>query len=275
MFERKNPLISIIIPSWFTTSQDGKYGKAETFWLASRCLEKLIERTDREKFELIIVDNGSTLTDIHTEDLERDCSESPIMQLAMEPSAYWKAADILIRNKENLGFGPACNQAFNVARGKYIVCLNNDIVVWPEWEDKMIDILERDDLNPKPGVVMPALVKETGNAVEALNLKNIDLSSNTDAVGAGGEFGSLWMAKKETLDKVKELNGGFVFDERFKLGMGEDRWLWCQIRKLGYETYKTHKTRVFHQGNMTICKVKDRRDYTFPNRELLKKLKEE
>jgi GT2 family glycosyltransferase len=276
MFERKEPLISIIIPSWFTKNQDGKYGEHETFWLASECLGYLISRTDRKKYELIIIDNGSTLKQHDIEESFNSRKYAGIKTNARYGvDKYWEAPDILIRNKENLGFGPACNLGFNVARGKYIVCLNNDIIVWDGWEEALINIIENEELTPRAGVAMPALMKETNDSVEALKINSIDLTQNFNAIGEKAEFGSLWMATKEILEKIKKLNRGVVFDERFLLGMGEDRYLWHQIRKLGYETYRTHKTRVFHQGNMTIGKVKDRKEYTSVNRELLQKLKEE
>lgn len=254
--------MSIVIPCWFTTSQHGKYGKNETYWFAAECLSKLLERTDRDKFELILIDNGSTLDDGSLSDDDNN------IEFKMLPSEFWGKADILIRNKENLGFGPSCEQGFAVASGKYIACLNNDIIVWKGWEDRMIELLENTSLATPPGISMPALMKETEDAREALQIENIDLTKNYDAIGAHAEFGSLWMMKdsmrKELMDK-----DGYVFDPKFKLGMGEDRDLWDRVRELGYETYRTHKTRVFHQGNMTISKFPNRKDYTSANREYL------
>ena len=81
------------------------------------------------------------------------------------------------------------------------------------------------------------------------------------------------MIKKELMDKLKEQDG-YVYDERFKFCFSEDRDLWRRVRLLGYETYKTHKTRVFHQGNVSIAKIENRKQYTFPNRIYLHKLQE-
>ena len=62
-FERKKPKFSIIIPSWFTGNQSGKYGPLETFWFATHCLKRLIDVTPKDSYELIIIDNGSTIWD--------------------------------------------------------------------------------------------------------------------------------------------------------------------------------------------------------------------
>jgi len=270
MFDKKTPLMSIVIPCWFTENQHGKYGKHETFWFAAECLLKLLERTDREKFELIIIDNGSTLKDADIELLriERAENERVVNDYKLLPSEFWSKADVLIRNKENLGFGPSCEQGFALASGKYIVCLNNDIIVWKGWEDRLIDILENITLEIPPGISMPALMKETEDANVALAMETIDLKKNYEAIGDHAEFGSLWMMKQSLKKELMEKDG-FIFDPKFRLGMGEDRDLWDRVRDLGYETYRTHKTRVFHQGNMTISKVPNRKEYTTENRKYL------
>jgi GT2 family glycosyltransferase len=278
MYSREKKLISICIPSWFTKEQHGKYGMHETYWFAARCLEKLLARTDRNKFELIIVDNGSTIQDEDVVDrgFWKNKGQDVYNEAITFPSEYWKQADILIKNKSNVGFGPACNEMFNVANGEYIVCMNNDIVVWENWEDELIAVLENKELSPAPGIAMPALMKQSRDAVFALlmNKESVDLSMNNDKIGAGAEFGSLFMFKRELMDKIKKLNKDelgreMFFDERFILGFSEDRDLYRNTRSLGHETYRTHKTRVYHMGNATISKVKDKKEYTSKNRELL------
>jgi GT2 family glycosyltransferase len=252
MFNREKPLVSIVIPSWFTENQNGKYGKNETYWFANECLKRLIQVTDKSKYELIIIDNGSSLkSDENGESIDQ----------------YWKSADVLIVNKENLGFAPACNQGFALSRGKYICCLNNDILLWSGWLEEMLKTFEL-DLNPKVGVVMPALIVETSDANEALKIESPSLKRNYGIVGPGAEFGSLWISSKEVFDKLIAVDG-FIFDENFKLGFGEDRDLWDRIRDIGYETYRTHNVRVYHVGNMSIKKIKNRKEFTEKNHEYL------
>jgi GT2 family glycosyltransferase len=215
------------------------------------------------KYEIIMIDNGSTLGD--GEVTERN-------DTLYTPTAYFNFANVLIRNKKNLGFAPACNQGFELARGDYIVCLNNDILVWPDWLKTLLNVFDQ-PLEPPVGIVMPALAINLRDAREAIRLEKVDTKVNAGKYGRKAEFGSLWVIKRETLDKLKEKDG-YIFDENFKLGFGEDRDLWDRIRLLGLETYRCHDTRVFHQGNMSIGKVKDRRDYTSKNREYLEKKRE-
>jgi len=89
-FERTTPKVSIIIPSWFIPGQDGKYGKNETFWFAQECLSRLLKVTPREDYELIIIDNGSTL-DLGVNDV-------PDGEMSVEEYFSRFYADIVIKN---------------------------------------------------------------------------------------------------------------------------------------------------------------------------------
>lgn len=251
--EKKTKEVSIVMPCWFRNGDDGHYGHNETLRIATACLDKLIERTPRDEYELIVIDNGSNIGE----------------EFFKNPNI-----DILIRNKENLGFGKACNQGFKLAKGEYIVCINNDIIVWPGWLEEVLKPLDDDDLDPLAGVVMPALVKSKIKFDEAIKLEEVDLTSNYGILGIGAEFGSLWAIRKDFFDYIKS-EDGYYFDENFVYGFGEDRDLWKRVRKYGRETYRTHNTRVFHVGNVTMSKIVDRKKYTEANREyLIKKWRE-
>jgi len=232
-------LTSIVIPNYFT----GKSGKViksgdEGVWFAEHCFER-IRKFTKLPYELILIDNGS----VDGKELLK------------------KYADVLITNENNLGFAKGCNQGFRISKGEWIACVNNDIFVWEGWLEALIKTFED---NADCGVSMPALMKQVRRGGEALKIEKIDLSNNFDKYGKGAEFGSCWLTKKEILDKVG------LFDENFQIGFGEDRDMWRRMRKAGYETYRTHKTRVFHQGNVTMGKIENRHQYTLPNREYLK-----
>jgi len=247
--------VSIVIPSWFTPSQSGQSGEHETFWLAQECLKRLIEVTPKELYELIIIDNGSTL------EITGDRKDKWLY-----PPEYWWYADILIRNKTNLGFGPACNQGFAQATGEYVICLNNDILVWEGWLETMIkDFGTCEKLEPPCGILMPALEKTHKDPKEALKLNAPDLSSNKGKFGIKAEFGSLWMIERDLLETLK-YKDGFYFDPQFKMLFCEDRDLWMRVRREGYETYRTHNTRVYHRGNMSVSKIKDKNKYSTENK---------
>lgn len=120
------PLISIII----LTYQNGLPN-------VKKCLESLL-RLNYDNFETIIVDNAST-----------DNAASEVLSRKYKPLSIK-----LIRNKKNLGFCKGNNQGVKIARGKYILILNNDAEVTPGF----LTILVRDLENGECiGVVQPKI----------------------------------------------------------------------------------------------------------------------
>jgi hypothetical protein len=269
MFEQKKPLVSIIIPSWFIPNTHGRYGQDEVYSVASKCLERLLAVTPRELFELIIIDNGSTL---QTKNISSD----------LKPLGwYWSQADILIINEINLGFGKAVNQGIERATGEFIVQINNDILVFDKWLENILKAFEIEK-NPPIGMIMPNLIKkeyqkdcvgENGKLdfekILKLKTENVVLR-NIDVLEPHAQFGSLWCIKKSLVDKLIEQDG-FFFDPQFEFLFREDRDVYQRIYALGYDTYRINTSRVYHAGNLSVNKVEGHKEISAKNRELYKK----
>ena len=89
------------------------------------CLFSLISQIFQD-FEIIFVDNGSV-----------DDSVEYVRQ--KYPSV------LIIENKENHGFAGGNNEGVRVARGDYILTLNNDTIADPEFIEHLVKAMERDD----------------------------------------------------------------------------------------------------------------------------------
>jgi GT2 family glycosyltransferase len=107
-------------------------------WL-DRCLAS-IRAAARCAYEVIVVDNASTSTDF----LEA-CSRC--------------AAIALIRNRENVGFAVATNQASRIAQGRYLLLLNPDSLVLSDALDVLVGFM---DAHPDIGICAPRNLDEAG-----------------------------------------------------------------------------------------------------------------
>lgn len=108
--------------------------------LLARTLHTLSPACDGARDEIILVDNGS-----------RDQS------LAMVDTLFPEV--IVITNDCNTGFAGACNQGLMLARGRYLLFLNNDTAV----PDNLLDAMERYfETHPMLGLLGVQLVDEKG-----------------------------------------------------------------------------------------------------------------
>lgn len=106
--------------------------------LTNDCLRSLRANTQLTTCEIIVVDNAST--------------DGTADFLASQQRAGLIRAII---NRENLGFAHACNQGAAAARGKFVLFLNNDTEVRPNWLEPLLRIAETD---PRVGALGPKLV---------------------------------------------------------------------------------------------------------------------
>ncbi len=124
----KSPLVSFIILNW-----NGK--KRLEVCLAS------IKKVTYPNYEIVLVNNGST-----------DDSEEFVKK------KYPKIK--LINLKKNIGYAGGKNLGVSKASGKYILAIDNDTSVTPNFIQPLVDELEND---PKIGIVQPqirSMIKE-------------------------------------------------------------------------------------------------------------------
>jgi GT2 family glycosyltransferase len=107
-----DPQVSIVIPNL-----DGRDHLAAL-------LESIDAQTvPRATVEVVLVDNGS-----------RDGSAEFVQERHSDA--------LVVRNSRNLGFAKACNQGAEVARGRYLAFLNNDVRVGRDWLERMVTCLD-------------------------------------------------------------------------------------------------------------------------------------
>jgi len=126
------PVASIVVPAY------------NHFEHTLTCLRALAASGDATAFEVIVVDDASS-----DETAERMREIAGVRYL---------------RNATNLGFIRASNAGAAIARGDYLVFLNNDTAVQPGWLDALIGTF---DAHPHAGLVGAKLVYPDGRLQEA------------------------------------------------------------------------------------------------------------
>ena len=112
-------------------------------WLP-RALDAIRAMTP-DQYEVILLDNGPP---------------------GRVPSIFRReiAGATVIRNRENVGFGPACNQGAERARGRILCFLNPDSFVSSGWLQPLVRLLDAD---PGIGAVVPQTLNLDGTLQEA------------------------------------------------------------------------------------------------------------
>ena len=199
--------------------------------LVRRALEALVERTD-PVYELIVVDSASP--DETPRRLREDVG----------------GANVLISD-ENLGFGGGSNLGAEQARGRYVLFLNSDALVEPEWLDPLLEVLEND---PTTGAVVPMLlnpdrsIQEAGSAVDSVGW--------TLAFGRGESPNTMAHRFRREIDygsaacllvRHDEFADAGGFDPAYGIGYFEDVDLSFKLKERGLKTVYEPRSRVVHE----------------------------
>lgn len=120
--------VSIVILTWNSAAE------------ITACLSSLARALTAFPAEVIVIDNGS-----------RDETCTLVRQSLPEAR--------LVCNQKNQGVAPARNQGIRLARGEYVIVLDDDTIVHPDAFDRVIRYLEA---HPDVGLCGPKLIDETG-----------------------------------------------------------------------------------------------------------------
>lgn len=215
------PTITVIIPT---------YGQPE---FTLRCLASIAASPPSAAIEVIVVDDGFAA--------EATACLANVTGIRLQ------------RNETNLGFLRACNAAFRLARGEFLLFLNNDTQVLPGWADTMLELFQT---HQNVGAVGSKLLYPDGRLQEAGGIIWND--------GSGWNFGRHDDASRPVYNFVREVDycsgaslmlpralfarlGGF--DECFAPAYYEDTDLCFRLRAIGLKTlYQPRSVVVHHEG---------------------------
>ena len=228
--------------------------------LLEKCLESLF-KIEYDNFEVIIVDNNST--DNSIDFLRKNY-----------PSV------IIIKLDSNKGFAEPNNVAAKITKGDFLLFLNNDTIVTPNFISEMIKVIKNDK---KISICQSLLLKSdnsidsSGDFIDELGVCFNSKLKTTEVKEIFSARGASMLIQKKTFNLI----GGF--DEKF-FATFEDVDLGWRSWILGYKSVLVPKSIVYHTGGQTVNIFKNEIAFhgfknqlamkitNFENRLILKKL---
>lgn len=246
-------------PDWFRTTNPVDVSVIIPLYKSEKVIKDLIRTwplNNKLKVEIIFVDdncpNQSRNTVLHSWTLRKSEIKNPIGKI--------------IYNTNNKGYGQACNAGVNVATGKYLIFLNADTTVTPNWIDPIIELFD----DPKVGLV--------GN----LHLKEGGLHGTIDSAGSEWKWGDgsfvhigrhsykrnplnapykpenapkdlLAVSEREMVTgccfgiKAELFNYIGGFNPNYKIGYWEDSEICLNVRELGYKVMYQPNSVIWHK----------------------------
>ena len=214
------PKVSIIIVNY-----NGKE-------LLQKCLDSLL-KVNYDNFEIILVDNNST--DGSVEFITKNY-----------PSL------IIIKLDSNKGFAEPNNVAAKISKGKYLLFLNNDTVVTPNFISEMVKVMETDK---KIAICQSLLLKpdgsidSSGDFIDELGVVYNSKTKIDEIREVSSAKGASMLVRSDIFKKL----GGF--DQKFFVTF-EDVDLCWRSWILGYRVLIIPASIVYHVGGITIKKLK-------------------
>jgi GT2 family glycosyltransferase/SAM-dependent methyltransferase len=214
-----------------------------------RCLNSLLEHTNRP-YRLILVDDGSN-----------ELTAQYLLEFAQAYQA------LLLRSEQATGYTRAANRGLRASSAEFVVLLNSDTILTPEWLDRFVACIESDQ---KFGIVGPLSNTASWQSVPSIE-DNGDWASNPLPTGLSPTSmaqliathsarlylempllnGFCLMIRRKLLDEV-----GLFDEDNFGQGYGEEDDLVLRARKLGWKMALADDVYIYHAQSKSYSSEK-------------------
>lgn len=166
----------------------------------------------------------------------------------------------LIQNKTNLGFAGGNNTGIRIAKGEYILLINNDVEVTTGFLEPLVDVFHS---HPKAGMVSPKIVYHNrneliqyagsnginpwtgrGKKIGGLEQDNgqYDYTAETHLV-----HGACMMVSRELIRKI-----GLLYEDYFLYYEEHD---WAEhAKRQGFKIFYTGRSKIYHKESISTGK---------------------
>lgn len=235
-----DPKVSVIILNW------------NGLGLLQRFLPSVVA-SSYSNLEIVLADNASTDDSIAW--VER---EYPSVRV--------------IRHPANWGFCRGNNEAIRQTDGEFVVLLNNDVEVEPDWLEPLVAEMQKDDtlaaVQPKLLDISDRRQFEYAGASgghmdrfgftfargRVFHTVERDTGQYDDAEDIFWATGAALMLRRSCLDTVG------LLDERFEFHMEEVDLCW-RLRRAGFGIRVVPASRVYHAGGSSLPRTDSRKTY--------------
>ncbi|MDJ0689405.1 MAG: glycosyltransferase [Xenococcaceae cyanobacterium MO_188.B32] len=185
-----------------------------------------------------------------------DCSDR-VTQHTLENFKQNYPQIILHRNSRNLGFLKSSNFGISLGNSPYVVLINSDVIVTPNWLSRLIQCAESDPriaaVNPltnyASNINIPIAPGANFYGMDSLLAQNLSPQYPDVVTGVG----FCMLLRRSALEKVG------LFDEIYDRGYCEDSDLCMQLTTNGYRTVVADNVYVYHQGRASFKEERDTR----------------
>lgn len=231
--KEKQELVSIIIPS--------KDNPA----VLSNCIHSLLEQTEYQNFEIIVIDNGSN-----------DKNRKKILQMQHQLREEYSFR--YLYRPMTFNFSAMCNIGAREAKGKYLLFLNDDMeIVREDWLSVMVSKAAKKYV----GAVGVKLLYPDSDKIQHLGITNIHLGPahklqfssdkkeyyhgiNRCAVNVSAVTGACLLLRREVFDEI----GGF--EEKLQVAFN-DVELCFHLQRAGYRNVCCNQTFLYHHESLS------------------------
>jgi len=198
------------------------------------CISSIFKQSYKN-FEIILVDNDSDI--------------NPTKEIkSLFPSVK------IIRNKKNLGYAGGCISGYKKLSktSKYVILINNDIIVERNWLKELVNRIEEAD---KPALVASMIKNKSGSkfvpdtnlTMNVIgNLVSVDELLKFPKSSIPTFFTAMFIFRKDAVP--------VLFDNSY-FAYGEDMWLCWLLRMKGEKLYRNANSTIKHFGSQTANKM--------------------